>query len=92
MVASDAEETEAAFDRVRQRTRGHEACFYCGNLNWFGLDAGFRQTRILSGIGSVGDIPVYSFACTNCGFVRQHVRDVVDGKVTGEVVFDVPEP
>ena len=32
----------------------------------------------------------YVLACTNCGFVRQHLQPVVDGEVVAEVDYAQP--
>lgn len=63
-----------------------EACPFCNNINWFLID---RET--MAGILEFTEnrkLTTYTLACTNCGFVRQHLRAVVDGEIIGEVSYD----
>ena len=63
-----------------------EACPFCKNLNWFLMDRA-EMTSILSSVGVRG-LVTYTLVCTNCGFVRQHVRSIINGEITGEVFYD----
>ena len=62
-----------------------EACPFCRNLNWYLMD----RVGTTSTLGFSGDqtAATYTFACTHCGFVRQHIRLVVDGKIAGEAFY-----
>jgi RNase P subunit RPR2 len=64
------------------------SCPYCDNLNWFFLDQRPSPTVVMLLGGR--SISTYSFACTNCGYVRQHVEAIVDGAVTAEVQYAQP--
>lgn len=70
--------------KLRERVIS-EACPFCRNLNWYLMD----RVGTTSILGFTGDqtAATYTFACTNCGFVRQHIRLVVDGKITGEAFY-----
>jgi predicted RNA-binding Zn-ribbon protein involved in translation (DUF1610 family) len=54
-----------------------EECPMCRNEYWWFLDPNPLETRV----SFTGDqyYRTYTYVCTNCGFVRQHGRDVVDG-------------
>jgi hypothetical protein len=81
---SEAADHEANLIEARVSSKiKRNSCPYCDNLNWFFLD------RWPAPPGARG-ISTYSFACTNCGYVRQHVEAVVDDKVTAEVQYAQP--
>ena len=62
-------------------------CPICRSAKWLlhsGVDSGagggvdvFRVPRQMDYV--VSNLQVYVMICENCGFVRQHVRDLVDG-------------
>lgn len=58
-------------------------CPICRSAKWLlhsGVDRGvdvFRVPRQVDYL--VSTLQVYVMICENCGFVRQHVRDLVDG-------------
>jgi hypothetical protein len=51
-------------------------------MNWFALDRSPTVPLMVTGLAT------YSFACTNCGFVRLHLRAVVDEEVSGQANFE----
>lgn len=68
------------------RRRGADGpCPICRHPKWLlhsGVDRGvdvFRVPRQVDYV--VSNLQVYVMICENCGFVRQHVRDLVDGAV-----------
>ena len=79
------DEIEVIISRVDRKTRGKEICVYCGNLNWFILDQQSGSSVIPLSNGRT--VAIYSLGCTNCGFVRQHLRGVIDDEVKAEVDF-----
>ena len=60
-------------------------CPICRHPKWLlhsGVDRGvdvFRVPRQVDYV--VSNLQVYVMICENCGFVRQHVRDLVDGAI-----------
>ena len=64
-------------------------CPFCSNKNWFVLDVGTAITVVA--VAGMSNYSTYTFACTNCGFIRQHMRSVVDGEQTGPVDIALPE-
>ncbi len=60
-------------------------CPICRHPKWLlhsGVDRGvdvFRVPRQVDYV--VSNLQVYVLICENCGFVRQHVRDLVDGAI-----------
>lgn len=62
-----------------------KACPFCQNLNWYLMDR-VGAINIL-GVPEYQNTATYILACTNCGFVRQHVKTIVDGKITGETSY-----
>jgi hypothetical protein len=61
------------------------ACPFCTNTKWFVLRDKDKFPVVI--LDNLTNFATYTFACTNCGFVRQHVRSVVDGEVQGEVEY-----
>ena len=61
----------------------NETCPFCENTYWYNLDEPDQESRL-----EFKDtyISTYALACSNCGFVRQHVRAVIDegGKKKGQ--------
>jgi predicted RNA-binding Zn-ribbon protein involved in translation (DUF1610 family) len=74
------EQTEAAaiYDRIR-RNSSKEHCPFCGDRDWFVLDVPGDETVAV--VSRRGEVPTYTLICENCGFLRQHARDVVDGRI-----------
>ncbi len=60
-------------------------CPFCNNTKWF-IVGGEPGASMLMFANRTG-LATYSFSCTNCGFVRQHLQHVVNGELTGEVVY-----
>ena len=58
-------------------------CPVCGNLKWASVNsAGVTPMIPFSEHGvHTSEFAAYILVCTNCGFVRAHLKDVVDGKV-----------
>jgi C4-type Zn-finger protein len=69
---------------------GNISCPFCSNTKWYLMDKP-EVTSIIPLVNS-GAYPVYSFACTNCGFVRQHSRPIVDGQLPAETSFVIAHP
>jgi predicted RNA-binding Zn-ribbon protein involved in translation (DUF1610 family) len=60
-------------------------CPTCGNATWLLMDSPDSDTT-LPVIGNLPNQPyrghkMYSFVCRNCGYVRMHLRSVVDGTI-----------
>jgi hypothetical protein len=86
---SDAADHEANLIEARVSSKvKRNSCSYCNNLNWFFLDQRPSPTVVMLLGGR--SISTYSFACTNCGYVRQHVEAIVDDKITAEVQYAHP--
>lgn len=66
-----------------------EVCPYCDNKMWFLLNKTDQHPVLM--LKNFGNFPTYSLACTNCGFIRQHLSIVVDGEIVGGTEFFVPE-
>jgi hypothetical protein len=91
-LTSETENTEESVDAISEKLKSKtrkEACPFCTNINWFIIE---RNSKLLftvyidqSGFQHSGG--VYILACTNCGFVRQHLRMILDGEVDGEVEY-----
>jgi hypothetical protein len=58
-------------------------CPICRSAKWLlhsGVDRGVDVFRVPRQVDYVlSNLQVYVMICENCGFVRQHVRDLVDG-------------
>ena len=54
------------------------ACPICANRAWWHMTS-TRQKRMFLASGIA--LEVYALACTTCGFLREHVAEIVDGKV-----------
>ena len=68
----------AIYDRIRSRS-GKDRCPFCGDRDWFVLDVPGDETVAV--VSRRGEVPAYTLICESCGFLRQHARDVVDGKI-----------
>lgn len=64
-------------------------CPFCRNVRWFSVQ--LLGEAPVAMLGRRAGMPSYTFVCTNCGFIRQHLRAVVDGDRTGEVEYAQPE-
>ena len=84
-VSDDIEQqsADAIEAKIKPRLR-RVICPYCDNTVWFVLDGSMTPSAVLL---TPRPLRAYSLACTNCGFVRQHIRAIVDGEVSGEVVY-----
>ena len=74
---------------VTEKLRGRavtEICPLCRNINWYLMDR-IEPTNTLHFFENQ-TAAIYTLACTNCGFVRQHVQAIVDGKITGKTSHD----
>lgn len=60
-------------------------CPFCKNVKWFFLSEKDKFPVIM--LPDLNNYATYSLACTNCGFVRQHVSEIMDGEIVGEVEF-----
>ena len=60
-------------------------CPICRHPKWLlhsGVDRGVDVFRVPRQVDYVlSNLQVYVMICENCGFVRQHVRDLVDGAI-----------
>ena len=57
---------------------GDPVCPICANRSWWHMTSAHeKRTFLATGMA----LDVYSLACTNCGFLREHVAEIVDGKV-----------
>jgi RNase P subunit RPR2 len=86
---SDATDDEANLIEARISDKiKRTSCPYCDNLNWFFLNQ--RASPTVVTLLGTRSISTYSFACTNCGYVRQHVEAIVDEKIAAEVRYAQP--
>lgn len=69
-------------DKIKARGAG-TTCPFCGNTNWFVLDYGGHSTA-LKFLETPHSLPVYTLSCVKCGYIRQHLRQIVDGEVGDE--------
>jgi C4-type Zn-finger protein len=63
--------------KLRQKGAKHE-CPICTNKTWYLIGNEARST-IIPFVSALDSIETYTFACQRCGFVRQHLKVVVDG-------------
>jgi C4-type Zn-finger protein len=63
--------------KLRQKGAKYE-CPICTNATWYLIGNQARPT-IVPFATPLDSIETYTFACQNCGFIRQHVQVVVDG-------------
>lgn len=63
-------------------------CPFCRNKKWYVI--GDKELFPVIMLEDLRNFSTYTFACTNCGFIRQHLRDVVEGKISGEVEYAQP--
>jgi predicted RNA-binding Zn-ribbon protein involved in translation (DUF1610 family) len=63
--------------KLKQKGGKHE-CPVCANTTWYLLGHRTRPT-IIASVSPLDHIETYTFACQNCGFVRQHVQVILDG-------------
>lgn len=71
-----------AEEEILSKFRSKQAlkdCPVCGYKDWWVMDVP-GETTILAFLNN-GRIPTYTLACQNCGFMQQHVRDIIDGTV-----------
>lgn len=66
----------------------NDVCPFCFNKRWFFLQENGLYPSIM--LSNSNRYPTYSLACTNCGFVRQHIQLIVDGEIEGEVEYAKP--
>jgi len=64
-------------------------CPYCDNTKWFIINTTEQHPVLM--LKNLGSFPTYTLSCTNRGFIRQHLSIAVDGEITGETEFFVPE-
>ena len=65
------------FVRLAKAAGVNETCPMCRNEDWFLLAAGARLSTITQA-GHMGH-DAFTLACTQCGFVRQHVKQILAG-------------
>jgi hypothetical protein len=51
-------------------------CPICGVNTWMLLDGGDLHTAVFT--VTLRSFSTYSLACGHCGFVRQHIREILD--------------
>ena len=83
-----SDEAARAIEQKVHRKLKRTSCPFCDNTNWFVLDQEPAISMVV--LRHYNGVAAFSFACTNCGFVRQHVRPVVTGDVTAEVTYSDP--
>ena len=82
-MSDEAPVTAAQAVEFFRRKGADGPCPICNGAKWLlhsGVDRGvdvFRVPRQVDYV--VSNLQVYVMICENCGFVRQHVRDLVDG-------------
>ena len=80
--------TKEIFDKVTSKTK-RQTCPYCDNTNWFIFNVSKDQPTLM--VSNLGGFQVYALSCTNCEFVRQHIKMVLDGEIVGETDFSTTE-
>ncbi len=81
-AANGAELNKKIFDKINGYTKSH-ACPFCQNEKWYILNK-IADNKGISGMvvaTSWQGIVAYTLFCQNCGFVRQHVKEIIDGEV-----------
>ncbi len=82
---SDDATGDLDFNEITDKIKKHakfEVCPFCQNKNWYilggtGIDKGIsRITITLSQF-----VSAYTLCCQSCGFVRQHVKEIIDGEI-----------
>jgi C4-type Zn-finger protein len=81
----DAEEILVKF-RLKGALRD---CPACGYKDWWVMDLP-GQTTVIHYI-NFGRIPTYTLACQNCGYIQQHVRDIIEDKIKPVIPEAVPQ-
>jgi C4-type Zn-finger protein len=80
--ADEAEFNKTIFEKISKYTKSR-ACPFCQNDKWYILNK-IKDYKDISGMvvaTNWNGVAAYTFFCTNCGFVRQHVKEIIDGEV-----------
>jgi hypothetical protein len=74
-----AESASDALNRLLAEKGVRETCPMCDNDRWWLISTPGMHTFVAVTAGPTFE--VYTFACTNCGWVRQHGKDILEGTI-----------
>jgi len=79
----DIESPEAVDERINLRIN-HNKCPFCGTDDWYIMSQNIRSKNIVGMVLAINWVGVaaYTLFCQKCGYVRQHVKSIVDGLVS----------
>lgn len=95
-LSDEQQATESAEDTALVKAVGEKLaarapnviCPFCSNRVWYVLHE--KQVFPVVILPNLNNYATYTVACTNCGFVRQHLRPIIEGEITGEVDYAQP--